>query len=142
MEKLLSQRDVGDKFISKSSKTVTEADLDMFCDITGMREDILSRDEVAQDIGLKARVVPGVMTFAVLMGLLGEVDHDALHVGTNNVKLLAPVYPNDKLGAECQVLTKRDTSKGDRIIVTYSWTVKNQDDVTVAQGENTEIFAK
>lgn len=142
MEKLLSQRDVGDKFISKSSKTVTEADLDMFCDITGMREDILSRDEVAQDIGLKTRVVPGVMTFAVLMGLLGEVDHDALHVGTNNVKLLAPVYPNDKLGAECQVLTKRDTSKGDRIIVTYSWTVKNQDDVTVAQGENTEIFAK
>ena len=142
MEKLLSERNIGDTFVSSLTKTITEADVDMFCEVSGMKEDILSKDEAARELGLRARVVPGAMTFGILMGLIREVDHDALHVQTDNMKWLAPVYPNDELRAECQVTGKRETSKGDRVVVTYSWSVKNQDDVPVAQGENIEIFKK
>ena len=136
-EKQLVDRDIGEKFVGSATRLVTPTELDMFCNITGMRGDAFLSDEVARSRGMKSRLLPGAMSFAILFSLLEKVLEGAIFTGVNNLKLLAPVYPNDKLKAEAEVLGKKETSKGDRVFVTYSWVLKNQDEVTVAQGENT-----
>jgi len=136
-EKRLADRDIGEKYVGSATRLVTATELDMFCDITGMRGDAFLNDEAAKSMGMKSRVLPGAMSLAILFSLLGEFLGPAIFTGLNNMRLLAPVCPYDRLGAEAEVLGKKETSKGDRVFVTYSWVLKNQDDVTVAQGENT-----
>jgi len=136
-EKQLVDRDSGDKYVSSKTRLVTATELDIFCDITGMRGDAFLSDEVAKSYGLKSRVLPGAMSLAVLFSLIEDVLQGAMFTGLSNLKLLAPVHPYDRLKAEAEVVSKKETSKGDRVFVTYSWTLKNQDDVAVAQGDNT-----
>ena len=136
-EKGLADRDIGEKYVGSATRLVTATELDMFCDITGMRGDVFLNDEAAKSMGMRSRVLPGAMSLAILFSLLGEFLGPAIFTGLNNMRLLAPVCPYDRLGAEAEVLGKKETSKGDRVFVTYLWTLKNQDAVTVAQGENT-----
>jgi acyl dehydratase len=82
-------------------------------------------------------VVPGPFVFAVVFGLLGELLNGHVHVGTDNMKVLAPLYLYDRVRVEGEVLRRKESSKGDRVFVTWLWAVKNQDDVVIAQGENT-----
>jgi acyl dehydratase len=98
---------------------------------------IYFHDEAARALGFKSRLVPGTFMFALAIGLLGELLDGHMHVAADNVKVRAPLYPGDSVKVERSVLRKKETSKGDRIFVTWSWTLKNQDDVTIAQGETT-----
>jgi acyl dehydratase len=136
-EKPLADRVIGEKYVSDETRLITPTELDMFCNVTGMRGDAFLSDEAARAFGMKSRLLPGAMSLAILFSLLGKFLGNAIFTGLNNLRLLAPVYPYDKLSAETEVLGKKETSKGDRVFVTYSWTLKNQDGVTVAQGENT-----
>jgi acyl dehydratase len=136
-EKRLADRVIGEKYVSDETRLITPTELDMFCNVTGMRGDAFLSDEAARAFGMKSRLLPGAMSLAILFSLLGKFLGNAIFTGLNNLRLLAPVYPYDKLSAETEVLGKKETSKGDRVFVTYSWTLKNQDGVTVAQGENT-----
>ena len=79
---------------------------------------------------------------AVKDGLIGEFVEGALFLGMNDVKWQSTPYPFDTFRVEGEILNKRETSKGDRFIITYSWAIKKQDDTVIAQGESTEIFAK
>jgi acyl dehydratase len=136
-DKRLADREIGEKYVGSATRLITATELDMFCNITGMRGDAFLSDEAARSIGLKSRVLPGAMSIAILFSLLGEFLGPAIFTGMNNLRLLAPVCPNDRLRAEAEVLGKKETSKGNRVFVTYSWMLKNQEGVTVAQGENT-----
>ncbi len=135
-EKLMADRNVGDEFRG-SSRVITGTELDMFCTISGMRLDAFLNDEAARSLGFKARVVPGPFVFAVVFGLLGELLNGHVHVGTDNMKVLAPLYLYDRVRVEGEVLRRKESSKGDRVFVTWLWAVKNQDEVVIAQGENT-----
>lgn len=135
-ERSVAERDVGDKF-SGGSRVITGTELDMFCTISGMRLDAFLNDEAARGLGFKARVVPGAFIFALVFGLLGELLNGHVHVGTDNMKVLAPVYLHDRVRVEGEVLGKKESSKAHRVFVTWLWVVRNQDDVVVAQGENT-----
>lgn len=135
-EKLMADRNVGDEFRG-GSRVITGTELDMFCTISGMRLDAFLNDEAARSLGFKARVVPGPFVFAVVFGLLGELLNGHVHVGTDNMKVLAPLYLYDRVRVEGEVLRRKESSKGDRVFVTWLWAVKNQDDVVIAQGENT-----
>jgi len=137
MEKRLADREIGERYSCPGRRLITATDLDMFCNVTGMRGDVFLSDEAAQAFGMKARVLPGAMSLAIVFSLLGEFLQAAIFTGLSNLRLMAPVHPGDRLTAEAEVLGKKETSKGDRVFVTYSWVLKNQDDAAVAQGENT-----
>jgi len=92
-EKRLADRVVGEKYVSDETRLITPTELDIFCNITGMRGAAFLSDEAAKAFGMKSRLLPGAMSLAILFS--------------------------------------------DRVLVTYLWTLKNQDGVTVAQGENT-----
>lgn len=135
-EKVVADRGVGEEFRT-GLRVITGTELDMFCTISGMRLDAFLNDEAARGLGFKARVVPGPFIFALVFGLLGELLNGHVHVGTDNMKVLAPLYLHDRVRVEGEVLGKKEGSKGRRAFVTWSWVVKNQDDVVIAQGENT-----
>ena len=136
-EKRLADRDIGEKYVSDETRLITPTELDLFCNVTGMRGSAFLSDEAARALGMKSRLLPGAMSLALLFSLLGKFLGSAVFTGLNNLRLMAPVYPYDTLSAETEVIGKKETSKGDRVFVTYAWTLKNQDGVTVAQGENT-----
>ena len=136
-EKRLADRDIGEKYVSDETRLITPTELDLFCNVTGMRGSAFLNDEAAKSLGMKSRLLPGAMSVAILFSLLGKFLGSAVFTGLNNLRLMAPVYPYDTLSAETEVIGKKETSKGDRVFVTYAWTLKNQDGATVAQGENT-----
>ena len=135
-EKLVAERNVGDEF-ETGSRIITAAELDMFCTITGNRLNPFLYDEAARSLGFKERVVPGSFIFALVFGLLEEQLDRHVHVATNKMEVLAPLYTYDRAKAGIKIINKKESSKGDRAFVTWAWVVKNQDDVTIAQGENT-----
>lgn len=140
-------KEVGYKFAT-GTRFITTTDLDTYCNVTGMREDIFLDDETARVVGAKigqvpkGRIVPGAFQLAIVFALLGGTGliEEGVYLGTNNMKFNAMVYPHDRLRVDGELLNRKVTSKGDRVIVAYSWFLKNQHDVTVAQGENTCIF--
>lgn len=134
--KAIGDLNVGDKYRGET-RIVTGTELDMFCTIAGLRLDAFLNDETAKELGFKGRVVPGSFIFALVFGLLGEQLEGHIHVGTNNMKVLNPLYPYDRVRVEGEIVNKKEASKGDRVFVTWSWAVKNQDDVVISQGENT-----
>ena len=134
-------KDVGYKFVTEW-RYVTPTEVNLFCDITDTREDVFLRDDAAQEFGLKAAIVPALLIFAKLMSGLMEVGltGEGLFIGINNAEFKVPVHPYDRIRGEIEVLEKRVTTKGDRVIVRYAWQVRNENDVIVAQGENRCMF--
>jgi len=135
-EELVAKKNVGDKF-SSDSRIITGTELDMFCTIAGLRLDPFLDDEAGRALGFKGRVVPGAFVFALVFGMLGELLNGHVHVGTDNMKVLAPLYPYERVRVDGEVVNKKETAKGGRVFVTWAWAIKNQDDAILAQGENT-----
>ena len=136
----LEYKEVGFKYTT-GSRDVTPAELVAFYEIPGIKEGMFVNDEAGKALGFEGKVVPAAYTIGLAFSLLGE---KGLAEGgiflEMNAKFTAAVYPNDALSVEGELLSKRETSKGDKVVVKYSWNVKNQDGVVVVQGENTELL--
>lgn len=139
---------VGEKFAT-SPRVVTRTDIENFCNATGMRLPLFLSDawvkssEAHQELGLKGSIAPGQLAMSVFLGNLvgaGLLDDVVVQLATNNVKYAAPVYPSDMLRTEIEITGNRLTKSGKQAIVDYKWAVKNQDNVTVIQGDNTCMF--
>ena len=131
----LADGNVGDKF-DCGSRIITGTELDMFCTIGDLRLDPFLKDEAAQELGFKARLVPGPFLFTVVFGLAGDLLKDHVHVGTNNLTVRGPVFPNDRIGLEVEILSKKEAKNG-KVFTTWGFALKNQEDAVVFQGENT-----
>ena len=140
----------GDKYVS-SARMVSRTEVETFCAVTGMRgplflsDEYVKSNEESQKIGLKGSVVPGQLSYAIMLGnlLRDEILDDVIvQVGSNNVKWPAAAYPYDMLRTEIEITGNRTTKMGDAAIVEYKWEVKNQNDVVVIEGNNTCMFKK
>ncbi len=136
----LEYKEVGFKYTT-DSRVVTPAELAAFYEIPGIKEDIFVNDKAGKALGFEGKIVPAAYTIGLAFSLMGE---KGLAEGgiflEMNAKFTAAVYPGDTLSVEGELLSKRETSKGDKVVVKYSWNVKNQDGVVVVQGENTELL--
>ena len=131
----LAEANIGDTF-DCGSRIITGTELDMFCTIGGLRLDPFLIDEAARAMGAKGRIVPGPFLLTVVFGLAGDLLKGHLHVGTDKVQVLSPVFPNERIRLEIEVMDKKEASKG-RGFTTWGFTLTNQDDKVVLQGENT-----
>ncbi len=124
---------------------ITPEDLNTIYTFLGATETLFTDDKFARSLELnyKGKIVAGLF----LLAFMGKLDmtkglaFDAVMVGMNDVKLLSPAYCGDLLRLEGELLNKRTTSKG-HVLVNWRWTLKNQDNATVATGVNTELFAR
>ena len=139
----LVYKETGFQF-STGTTMITSGDLDMFTAVTGMRNPLFMSDAVARSVGFKTTPVSPGLAIGVLLGLLYKEGllTNAIFLEMNKLNCPSPLYPYDEIKAEGEIINKRETSKGDRIIVTYSWKLINQENVVCAQAENSCVFAK
>lgn len=116
-------------------RTITEADHVNFTTAFGFFEPLfMDQAYVETQTPYKQRIVPGALTFSVaegltiLSGILHETGIALLGV---ELTILKPVFIGDTLMVAIAVADKRQTSKPDRGIVTFTHRVINQHDEAV-----------
>lgn len=121
---------VGDRFTTQA-RTVTETDLVNFIGLTGLFQPLfIDREFVTKQSIYGKAIVPGPLTFIMSLGLealLGPSHGTWMaFLGLDQVRAIRPVFINDTIHVEVEVVKKRETSKPDRGIVTVKYTTKNQ----------------
>lgn len=119
------------------TKPITGTEIDIIAQMSGMDLPGFLDDDFAKGWGFKARVVPGAYLIACMMGLMAKQGflEDAVWTAADGITWKTPAHPGDKIYAESEVLAKKEMKRGG--LVTYKWTIKNQNDDVVAQGQNT-----
>jgi acyl dehydratase len=137
--------EVGETIVHDKRRTISEADNQTFCDMT-MNQQPLHLDEgFAAETQFGERIVNGIYTMALAVGLTIPDTTDGTIVANlsyDNVEHPTPVYHGDTVFAETTVLNKRETSDGERGVVTMEVEVFNQDDDLVCSFERTVLSLK
>ena len=142
MAKTLSLSEIGDKFTT-ASKVITQGEEELFCAMTENKLPMFLSDEAAKAKGWDTRLVPGVLTFSISIGLMessGILDDVLAFLGTDELRFVAPVYIGDTIHVEVELQEKKLTRAGDRGTVHYQWRTVNQHGKDVARGKNTCMF--
>ncbi len=134
---------IGDRF-STRSRMITGTDVDLFAVLTGATNPVFLADESGRAMGYKGRMVPGMLTLSLAVGLqysAGLLDHARAFLGINGLRFLAPMNPGDTIKCQTEVAAKRDM-EGDSGIATFNWACENQDQNTILQAEATFMILK
>jgi acyl dehydratase len=118
-------------------RTITETDHINFISSFGFFEPLfMDQAYVATETPYGGRIVPGALTFSVSEGLTilsGILRGTGMAFLDVELKVLKPVFIGDTIAVEIAVLTKRETKKTDRGIVTFFQRVINQDNISVME---------
>lgn len=126
---------VGDK-IETLSRTVSETEIVNFVCLAGFIEELFTSVEYIQNRSIfPKRIAPGALTFSFAEGLAIQTGmlHDTglAFLGLTNMRVSGPVFKDDTIRVEIEVTDKRETSRGDRGVVTFLHRVRNQRDEIV-----------
>lgn len=123
-------------------RTVTEADLIGFINVTGMLEAIFI-DATYEGAAMQGRAVPGALTYTLIEGFILQtmIQGTGLAMLELHQKILAPVLVGDTIDAMVEVTAVRPTSKGGRAVVTSVIHVYNQRDTCVMRYEAVRLLA-
>ncbi len=102
-------------------RTISESDNQRFCDATMNQQPLHLDSAFAADTEFGERIVNGLLTMSLAVGLTIPDTTDGTIVANlsyDNVEHPAPVYHGDTLRAQSTVTDKRETSDGDRGVVT------------------------
>ena len=111
-------------------RTVSDADLSAFVNLCGFNEPLfMDMEFVAHESVFKGRPAPGAFTFCLSEGLVmqtGLIHGTGMSYLGSDIRIVAPVLAGDTIRVKVSVTAKRETSKPDRGIVTYTHQVTNQ----------------
>ena len=113
MQQHIQNMEIGDRFITKS-RVITKTDLELYAISTGDYHPIFLSEEHAKATGWKSQLVPGLLTFSIVAGLLiqsGYISSVMAFMGTDKVKFNSPVYPYDTIKVETEVLSKKQINR-------------------------------
>lgn len=121
--------EVGDVYKHWPSKTITEAQDQLFCDIT-MNHHPLHSDRwyAEEETHFKQNVVVGNFVYSLVLGMsVADVSGKAIaNLEIESLKHSKPTFHGDTVRAETTVLDKVETSDGKRGIVTVETRGVNQ----------------
>ncbi|MEC7256979.1 MAG: MaoC family dehydratase [Pseudomonadota bacterium] len=86
-------------------KTVTDADIEMFAEVSTDRNPVHLDDAYARDTIFEGRIAHGMLTAGLISAVIGEQlpGHGTVYMG-QTLKFLAPVRPGDTVLAEVTVI--------------------------------------
>ena len=137
--------EVGETIVHEKRRTVSESDNQTFCDMTMNQQPLHLDAEFAAETQFGERLVNGIYTMALAVGLTIPDTTDGTIVANlsyDDVEHPAPVFHGDTIRAETTVLDKRETSDGERGVVTMAVEVFNQRDELVCSFERTVLALK
>ncbi len=113
--------EVGETIEHGKRRTISESDNQRFCDLT-MNQQPLHLDAVfAGETQFGERLVNGLLTMSLAVGLgIPDMTDGTIvaNLGYENVEHPTPVFHGDTIRAQSTVTDKRETSEGDRGVVT------------------------
>ncbi len=138
---------VGETIEHEKRRTVSEADNQQFCDLTMNQQPLHLDAEFAADTQFGERVVNGLYTLSLAVCLTIPDTTDGTIVANlsyDDVEHPAPVFHGDTIRAQSTVTDKRETSDGERGVVTFhveAFAV-NRDDELVCEFDRTALSLK
>jgi len=136
---------VGETIEHDRRRTISEADNQRFCDMTMNQQPLHLDAEFAADTQFGERLVNGIYTMALAVGMTIPETTDGTAVANlsyDDVQHPDPVFHGDTVRAESTVTDKRETSDGERGVVTMRVEVFNQDDNVVCSFDRTALVRK
>ncbi|MXR40836.1 MaoC family dehydratase [Halobaculum sp. WSA2] len=119
--KYYEEFEVGETIVHEKRRTVSERDNQTFCDMTMNQQPLHLDAEFAAETQFGERLVNGIYTMALATGLSIPDTTDGTIVANlsyDDVEHPNPVFHGDTIRAESTVLDKRETSDGERGVVT------------------------
>jgi acyl dehydratase len=127
----------GQTFTSPA-RTVTETDLVSFAMLSGDWNAIHTDEEFARETFYGKRVVHGLFGLSMMTGLLdrtGLFGGSAIAMlGISDWQFKAPIFVDDTLHFEMEIVSKRLTGGGDRGIIDRKFALINQSGEVVQEG--------
>ncbi len=138
----------GETIDHRRRRTISEADNQRFCDLTMNQQPLHLDAEFAAATQFGERLVNGLYTMSLAVALTIPDTTDGTIVANlsyDNVDHPNPVYHGDTISAQSTVTNKRETSDGDRGIVTMHVEVfkqNDEDDTLVCEFDRTVLSLK
>lgn len=128
---------VGDRYTT-GAITVTESHIVTFAGLSGDFFDLHMDDQFARELGFPGRVAHGLLGLAMVDGLKNRAAYRFRAVASLNWRwtFSGPILIGDRIQGDITVISKRETKRPDRGIVTLGFRVTKQDGSLVQQGEN------
>lgn len=137
--------EVGETIEHDKRRTISERDNQVFCDMTMNQQPLHLDGEFAADTQFGERVVNGLYTMSLAVGLTISETTDGTIVANlsyDSVEHPAPVFHGDTIHARSTVTDKRETSDGERGVVTMHVEAFNGDDELVCAFDRTVLSLK
>ena len=135
----------GETIVHETRRTISESDNQRFCDLTMNQQPLHLDAEFAADTQFGERVVNGLYTMSLAVGLTIPDTTDGTivaNLGYDDVEHPAPVFHGDTVRAETTGTETRLTSDEDRGVVTMEVEAYNQDDTLVCSFERTALVER
>lgn len=133
---------VGQQFVSKA-RTLAEADIVNFAGLSWDHNQLHTDAEYAGQTPYGKRIAHGLLGVVAHAGLTYQLTEDSiLALLELNWKFHLPIYIGDTVRVEQTVKYLRESSTGDRGILTFEKEVKNQTNDVVQTGTTTILLAK
>jgi acyl dehydratase len=137
--------EVGETIEHDKRRTISERDNQAFCDLTMNQQPLHLDAEFADDTRFGERVVNGLYTMSLAVGLTIPETTDGTIVANlsyDDVEHPTPVFHGDTIEARSTVTDKRETSDGERGVVTMHVEVHNQHGDLVCSFDRTVLSLK
>ena len=128
---------VGDEFTT-ASRTITEADVVNFAGLSGDYNPLHTDEEFGKSTPFKGRVAHGMLSVAIATGLanqLGIFEGTTVALLSMTISYKGAAKFGDTIHLVLKVIDKKETSKGDKGIVTFDTIVYNQNDNPIVEGQ-------
>ena len=135
----------GETIEHEKRRTISESDNQRFCDMTMNQQPLHLDDEFAADTDFGERLVNGLYTLSLAVGLTIPESTDGTIVANlsyDDVEHPKPVFHGDTIHARSTVVEKRETSDGERGVVTMHVEVLNQAEEVVCEFDRTVLSLK
>jgi|GEM_PF-106991 len=112
---------VGETIRHDKRRTISESDNQQFCDLTMNQQPLHLDAAFAEETQFGQRIVNGLYTLSLAVGIsIPETTDGTIvaNLGYDDVEHPAPVYHGDTLRAQSTVTDRRETSDGERGVVT------------------------
>lgn len=128
---------VGDEFTT-ASRTITEADVVNFAGLSGDFNPLHTDEEFGKSTSFKGRIAHGMLSVAIATGLanqLGIFEGTTVALLSLTISYKGATKFGDTIHLVLKVADKKETSKGDKGIVTFDTIVFNQNDEPIVEGQ-------
>lgn len=140
--------EVGRTIEHERRRTISEADNQKFCDMTMNQQPLHLDAEFAADTQFGERLVNGLYTMSIAVGVSIPDTTDGTIVANlsyDNVSHPNPVFHGDTIRAQSTVTDKRETSDGERGVVTMHvevFKIDGEDETLVCEFDRTALSLK